>query len=279
MHTLQAIITGAIQGLSEFLPISSSAHIVFSNALYSLFTGHNLSAVAREEEIFFDIIVHLATLIAVLIYFFKDIKAIFKDSFAAIREKKQNKNCKILGCILITTIITCIMGLALQHSVEKLIVNPKIICFLLAITGFLLLGSEKLYKGNKEINWKNSILIGIAQGLAIFPGFSRSGFTIAAALFQGIERVEAARFSFLISIPIITLASLLYPVLELDIAKISTFNHKAIIFGFITSFIIGYLCIKYFMQLLKKITLKSFGYYCLVAAFAMFALFQFCYQL
>ena len=81
MQTLQAIITGAIQGLSEFLPISSSAHIVFSNTLYSLITGHNISAVASEEEIFFDIMVHLATLCAVIIYFFKNLKLIIKDSF------------------------------------------------------------------------------------------------------------------------------------------------------------------------------------------------------
>ena len=279
MQTLQAIITGAIQGLSEFLPISSSAHIVFSNTLYSLITGHNISTVASEEEIFFDIMVHLATLFAVIIYFFKNLKLIIKDSFQAILNKKQNENSKILCCILLTTLITCIMGLILQSSVEKLIVNPKIICILLSITGILLLLSEKFYKGNKEINFKNSVLIGIAQGLAIFPGFSRSGFTIAAALFQGVKRIDAARFSFLMSIPIIALASLIYPILELDISEIATFNHKAIILGFITSFIVGYLCIKYFMQLLKKITLRFFGCYCLVAAVLMFVLFQVGYHL
>ncbi len=279
MQTLQAIITGAVQGLSEFLPVSSSAHIVFSNTLYSLATGHQISSVANQEEIFFDIMVHLATLFAVLIYFFNDIKLIITDSFSAICNKKQNENSKILCCILLTTIITCIIGLLLEHIVEKLVVNPKTICFLLMITGIVLLGSEKMYKGNKKIDWKNSVLIGIAQGLAIFPGFSRSGFTIASALLQGIDRIQAARFSFLMSIPIIALASLVYPILELDMTEISAFNHKAIILGFLTSFIVGYLCIKYFMQLLKKFTLKSFGYYCLAVSFVMFVLFQFCYQL
>ena len=279
MQTLQAIITGAIQGLSEFLPVSSSAHIVFSNTLYGLITGHEISSTASCEEIFFDIIVHLGTLIAVLIYFFKDLKLIIKDSFIAVKNKKQNENSKIMCYILLTALITSIMGLLLQRSVEKLIVNPKIICILLSITGILLLYSEKIYKGNKNIDLKSSVLMAIAQGLAIFPGFSRSGFTIATALTQGIDRVQAARFSFLMSIPIILLASMLYPVFELDISEIANFNFKAITAGFIVSFVVGYLCIKYFMQLLKKITLKFFGYYCLVVSILMFALFQVCYRI
>ena len=279
MQTLQAIITGAVQGLSEFLPVSSSAHIVFSNTLYGLISGHEISSVASTEEIFFDIMVHLATLFAVIIYFFKDLKSIVKNSFIAIKEKKQNENSKTMCYILFTAIITCFMGLILEHSVEKLIVNPKIICFLLAITGIVLLISEKLYKGNKKINCKNSILIAIAQGLAIFPGFSRSGFTIAAALSQGINRVEAARFSFLMSIPIIIIASFVYPIMNIDLSEIFAFNHKAIFFGFLTSFIVGYLCIKYFMQMLKKITLKFFGYYCLVVSVVVFVLFQVCYRI
>jgi len=278
MHTLQAVITGAIQGLSEFLPISSSAHIVFSNTLYSLITGNELLDTASSEEIFFDIMVHLATLIAVVIYFFKDLKIIIQDSISAIQTKKQNKNYKTLIYIFIATLITGIMGIILQYRVEKLIVNPKIICIFLMITGFILLWSEKLYKGDKKIDLKSTLLIAIAQGLAIFPGFSRSGFTIAAALFLGINRIEAARFSFLISIPVIALASMCYPLLKLNLSDIAQFNFKAIILGFITSFIVGYLCIKYFMHLLKKITLKFFGYYCFAASVVMFLLFQFCYH-
>jgi undecaprenyl-diphosphatase len=279
MHTLQAVITGAIQGLSEFLPISSSAHIVFSNTLYELISGNTLPNIAKEEEIFFDIIIHLATLFAVIIYFFKDLKLIIKDSFLSIKQKTQNENSKILVCIIISTIITSVIGLILKKPVESLMVNPKIICFLLAVTGLILFGCEKMYRGDKEINIKNTILISIAQGLAIFPGFSRSGLTIAAALFQGVDRINAARFSFLMSIPIIALASLVYPILELDISEIATFNFKAIILGFLTSFIVGYFCIKYFMQLLKKITLKFFGYYCLFVSLLMFLLFQVCYHI
>lgn len=273
MHTLQATITGAIQGLSEFLPISSSAHIVFSNELYEIIANLKLDNV--QEEIFFSIIIHLATLIAVLIYFFKDLKEIFLGFFSAIKNKDyKNENFKLIIYITLTAIITGIIGLLIKGYAEKLMSNPQIICFLLFITGLILLTSEKFYKGNKEINLKNAILIAIAQGLAVLPGFSRSGLTISMALFCGIERVKAARFSFLMSIPIILLASMIYPLYELDFSQITTFNHKAMLLGFLTSFVVGYLCIKYFMKLLGHLSLRIFGYYCLVASVLMFVLFQ-----
>lgn len=280
MQTLQAAITGAIQGLSEFLPISSSAHIVFSTKLYTLISGHELANIANQEEIFFDIIVHLATLFAVVIYFFKDLKEIFKNSFCAIKEKNyQNKDLKLVGLIALSVIITGIIGLVLKSPVEGLLANPKLICIMLFITGLVLLLSEKMYKGNKEISLKSTILISIAQGLAVVPGFSRSGFTIATALFCGMDRIKAARFSFLMSIPVILLASMVYPMLELDFGQIMSFNLKAIFIGFLVSFVVGYLCIKYFMQLLGKISLRAFGYYCLVVSIGLFILFQVVYHL
>lgn len=278
MQTLQAVITGAMQGLSEFLPISSSAHIVFSNELYELITK-TAFITSKEEEIFFDIMVHLATLFAVLIYFFNDLKAILKDFFVSIKEKDyKNKNFLLTNYILLSTVITGIIGLIFKEKVEYFVQNPKYICFFLFITGLILLFSEKMYKGNKEINLKSSILIAIAQGLAIFPGFSRSGLTISTGLFLGLNRVEAARFSFLMSIPVILLASMIYPLMSLDFNLITTFNLKAIAIGFLVSFVVGYLCIKYFMKLLGKLTLKSFAYYCLVISPLMFFVFEAFYR-
>lgn len=279
MHTLQAIVTGTVQGLSEFLPISSSAHIVFSQKLYVLLSGMNFESINKQEEIFFDISVHLATLFAVLIYFYKDLKEIFKDFFKSIKAKDfQNYNFKIVNYIALSTIITGIIGLLIKNKVEKLIDYPQVVCALLLITGILLLLSEKFYKGDKKVSLKSSIFIAIAQGLAIFPGFSRSGFTMATALLNGINRVHAAKYSFLMSIPVIFLASLIYPLFELDLSQISEFNIKAIIIGFITAFIVGYLCIKYFMKLLSKISLRCFGYYCITVSITLFILFQFFYH-
>ncbi len=278
MQTIQAVITGAVQGLSEFLPISSSAHIVFSNKLYSLVT--NSGVLAHQEEIFFDILVHLATLAAVVIYFYNDLKTIIKGFFIALREKNYNsENYQLITYILITTIITGIIGLILKKPTESLIESPKIICILLFITGLVLFFSEKKYSGSEKISLKKAVLIGISQGLAIFPGFSRSGLTLACSLFQGLDRVSAARFSFLASIPVILLASLVYPLMELDFTQIANFNLKAMFLGSLTSFIVGYLCIKYFMQLISKISLKGFSYYCFIISIVMFLLFQFYYHM
>lgn len=279
MHTLQAIITGAIQGLSEFLPISSSAHIVFSNELYELITKTNVLQEVSQEEIFFNIMVHLATLFAVVIYFFKDLKKIFKDYLLSIKDKNfKDNNFKLVNYIMLTTVITGVIGLLIKDKVEQLISDPQRICFLLLTTGLILLFSEKFYKGDKKLSLKTAIFVAIAQGLAVFPGFSRSGLTISCAIFNGMNRVEAARFSFLMSIPVIFLASLIYPLFELDFASIATFNHKAIILGFLTSFVVGYLCIKYFMKLLGQLSLRIFGYYCLIVGCVMFGLFQFYYH-
>ncbi len=279
MQTVQAVITGAIQGLSEFLPISSSAHIVFSHELYGLLTGAPISQEINQEEIFFDILVHLATLFAVIIYFFKDLKNIFTEFFKSVKEKNYNsENTKLVGYIALSVIITGIIGLILKEKVEFLTANPQIVCFLLMGTGFILLFSEKMYKGDKQLSLKTAIWVSIAQGLAVFPGFSRSGLTISTALLCGMKRVEAARFSFLMSIPVILLASLVYPLMELNFNQILTFNLKALLIGSFTAFVVGYLCIKYFMKLLGKLSLRSFGYYCLVASVVMFFVFQFFYH-
>ncbi len=279
MHTLQAIITGSIQGLSEFLPISSSAHIVFSNELYGLITKTAVEGAVSQEEIFFDIMVHLATLFAVIIYFFNDLKNIFSSFFKALKEKNyQDENFKLFNYIALSTVITGIIGLALKDRVEFIIAMPQLICILLFITGIILLLSEKMYKGNEKVSLKKSIFIAIAQGLAVFPGFSRSGLTISTALFQGMDRIQAARFSFLMSIPVIFLASLIYPLVELDFSQILTFNLKAIFLGSLASFVVGYLCIKYFMKLLGRLSLRTFGYYCLIIAVVMFSVFQFFYH-
>ena len=280
MNEIQAILVGFIQGLSEFLPISSSAHIVFASSLYKLIAGISLPAVAPSEEVFFDIVVHLATLFAVLIFFREEIKEILVGFFSGLKNKKyDDNNFKIGLYIIITTGITGVIGLLIKDFAHSLVSNPKIVSLLLVLTGFILLFSEKFKKENKEINLKSAIIIAIAQGLAVFPGLSRSGLTISSAIFQGIDRVKAAKFSFLMSIPVIILASLIYPLLELNIAEIQTFNFKAIILGFITAFVSGYICIKYFMNFLGKSSLKSFAYYCFGCGLVMFLIFSLCHHL
>lgn len=277
MQTLQAVIVGAIQGISEFLPISSSAHIVFAQSIYKLATGNATLDTVAAQEVFFDIIVHLATLLAVLIFFRKDIIDIIKALYYGIKNKNYTDSDFKTGVFIIAaTPVTCIIALLLKEPTHALLENPKIVSLFLIGTGFILYFSEKLKSKNREIDLKTSLWTGLAQGLAIFPGLSRSGLTIATQVFLGVDRVKAARFSFLMSIPIILGASMVYPLLNMDFSQATNINVKAFFWGFLTSFATGYLCVKYFMSLLGKVTLKCFSYYCFAAGVAMFVLFSVC---
>lgn len=280
MQTLQAVIVGAIQGISEFLPISSSAHIVFAQSIYKLATGNATLDTVAAQEVFFDIIVHLATLLAVLIFFRKDIIDIIKALYYGIKNKNYTDGDFKTGVFIIAaTPVTCIIALLLKEPTHALLENPKIVSLFLIGTGFILYFSEKLKSKNREIDLKTSLWTGLAQGLAIFPGLSRSGLTIATQVFLGVDRVKAARFSFLMSIPIILGASMVYPLLDMDFSQAANINVKAFFWGFLTSFATGYLCVKYFMKLLGKVTLKCFSYYCFVVGALMFLLFSICHHL
>lgn len=264
MQTLQAIIMGAVQGLTEFLPVSSSGHIVISSAFYKMLTGAEI--VVTNEEIFFDILIHLSTLFAVIIYFFGDIKNILSNFYTAAKEKNyKSDNFLFVIYILIATFITGVFGLFTKEAAHNLTENPFIVSIFIIITGCVLLISEKIKKDeNKKTDIKTALVVGLFQGFAVMPGLSRSGMTISSAMFMGLKRFDAARFSFILSIPIILLASFIYPLLTFDLKDIANFNYQALISGMVTSFITGYFCIKYFMNFLKNNNLKCFAYYCFV---------------
>ena len=267
MDLIQSILMGIVQGLSEFLPISSSAHLVFTSNFYKVFKGIEIVQ-ESNQEVFLDIMLHLGTLIAVLIFFRKDIMNIVKALYFGLKNKDYSeKNFKTGVYIILGTVITVLIAFPLNEVAEFLVFKPAIVGGLLIFTGCLLLFSEwygKRIKDKKEINLKSSILIAIAQGLAALPGFSRSGLTIATGLLNGQERKTAAEYSFLLSIPIILGASMVYPLIKLDFAEVVTYNWVAIIVGTIVSAIVGYLCIKYFLKFVAKFSLGIFGYYCLM---------------
>lgn len=272
MNFIQAILMGIVQGLSEFLPISSSAHLVFTSNFYKVIK--NIPIVqSSNEEVFFDIMVHLGTLIAVLIFFRKDILNILEAMWHALKNKDwSDKEAKLGLYICVGTIITIVLALPINEIAEKLVYKPAIVGGLLFITGFTLLYSEykskKLEKKTDNVDLKTSILIGLAQGLAALPGFSRSGWTIATGLFCGLDRITSARYSFLLSIPIILGASMVYPLVKIDVHEAVGYNWSAIIAGTVVSGITGYLCIKYFMRFISKFSLAIFGYYCIIAGIA-----------
>lgn len=267
MNLIQAILMGIVQGLSEFLPISSSAHLVFTSNFYKVFKGIEIIQ-ESNQEIFLDIMLHFGTLIAVLIFFRKEIWEILKALCMSCKTRDfSDKNSKLGLYILLGTVVTVIIALPIEKVAEFLVYSPAVVGILLVFTGFVLFYSEyrsKKIATKEQVDLKTSIWMAVAQGLAALPGFSRSGWTIATGLFNGLDRLTAARYSFLLSIPIILGASMVYPFLKIDLAEAMTYNWQAIIWGTIASGVVGYLCIKYFLKFVAKFSLAIFGYYCVI---------------
>ncbi|MFW6034852.1 MAG: undecaprenyl-diphosphate phosphatase [Halothermotrichaceae bacterium] len=247
MNLIKVIIIGIVQGLTEFLPVSSSGHLVLALNLLGI----------KETQLTFVVFLHFGTLIPIFIIFWEDIKGI-------ITFKKEKR--RLIWLILVGIIPTGLMGYFFEDFFTGFFESTLFVGYMLLITGFLLYISERLttVKINiSQMKEHNAIIIGIAQGLAIFPGISRSGSTIVASLFQGLDRDSAARYSFLISIPVILGASLL----ELKATILGGMEVSSwwfIIVGTITAAISGYFAIKYLLHLLKKRKLTIFAYYCWV---------------
>ena len=270
---------GLIQGLTEFLPVSSSGHLVLTSSLYKYFTNNEFM-LGSGEEVFFDIILHVGTLLAVLIFFKDDIIKITKEFVnACIKKDFSNTEAKLALFILIGTFFTILIAYPLKIVSEKLINLPYIVGIFIFITGCILyiseFMSEKIKEKTDKMDMKKAILIGLAQGFASLPGISRSGSTISTGVFLGLDRVTCARYSFLLSIPIIIGASMFYPVLELDLSEIANYNWISIMTGFFVSFVSGFLCVKYFLKFLAKHSMKVFAYYCWVVGALMFIFFKF----
>lgn len=279
MDFIQAIISGIVQGLTEFLPVSSTGHLVLASAAYKFVSGKSF-VTTGQEEIFFDIMLHFGTLIALLIYFRQDITRLTKVFFAAIKDKTFAKDSEsmIPVYIVIGTFATAALVLPLKDWFEADMNNPSIVGIQIMITGLLLFFTEfwssRMSKTTNLLDWKKAIFIGLAQGIAVSPGISRSGATIAAGLVAGLDRVTSARFSFLLSIPIIFLAIVFDIGDQFKQGDIFTFNWTAIIAGTLLSAIVGYYCVKYFIIYLSKHRIDVFAYYCLAIGLFMFLFFR-----
>jgi len=251
MELLKAIIIGLIQGFTEFLPISSSGHLVLSK--YFLNFG-------EVSDISFEIFVHLGTLIAVLIYFRNDLLDLLK-SVIYFRNPNYKDNRKIILWLLIVTLITGIVGYICKGFIEILL-NPLLVAIMIAITGGILFISDKIKEkelNSSELNIKKSLIIGLGQALAITPGISRSGTTITFALLTGLKRKHAATFSFLLSIPAVLGANILEYKTHIAIDTSQMLIYLA---GFFAAFVSGYLVINLLIKLIVKAKLCYFSYYC-----------------
>lgn len=259
MNLLQAIVLGIVQGLTEFLPISSSGHLI----LFPFYMGWKING---SENIPFYVIVHVGTLVAVLAYFRRDVKLLLTAFYRSTVERKigDDPHRRLAWFLIIGTLPAGIIYIVLNKILKEALETPMLVGIFLIITGFLLVVSERIGKRGvsiRDMRMADAIFVGIAQGFAILPGISRSGSTIAAGLFRGLTREEAARFSFLLSIPVIIAGTLEE---FLDLAKGFSHSTEAIILvaGFLTAAITGYLAIKYFIEFLKKYSLNAFALYC-----------------
>ncbi len=278
METIQAIFMGIMQGLTEFLPISSSGHLVLVSSIYKVLYGHEL-LFTGDQEVFLDIILHLGSLLAVFMFFWQDIVTILREFNKAIKTRDfSSPEAKLPIYLVVGTFFTVLLAFPLKEIVEKTVASPFAVGCFLIVTGFVLLFSENLstkIKHDNTITMKKAIIIGLAQGIAAFPGLSRSGMTMAAGLLTGLDRVTSARYSFLLSILVILGTSMVYPLIKFSPEQLLTFSWNSIIIGFFFSWIVGYFCIKYFLQFLQKYSLRYFATYCFVVGLFMSIAFHF----
>lgn len=235
------IFLGIIQGVTEFLPVSSSAHLIILQRLLRI----------SGNEVAMSVILHLGTALSLLIYFFKDILKLFGDI-------------KLLALIIIVTIITGIIGISGKEFFESLFTSYKLAAVALIATGTILILTKKFMDGKRlNLNIKDASLLGLMQGLAIIPGISRSGITISTLLFRKIDRQTCFKLSFLASIPAIFGATLV-EARKIDfVLQVNLIN---LIVGFIFSLLTGLISLWVLKLVLRKARLYYFGYYCIFAA-------------
>ena len=262
MELYQGIILGIIQGLTEFLPVSSSGHLVLGQIFFGI----------TESQLPFDISVHMGTLLAVLVVYASDIRAILVSVFGFISKAvtlkpithllKEDKNLQLAGLIIIGSIPTAFIGLILKQFEHILFASEVLVGFMLILTGTILWTSKNFYfsKSKKDgFSIKKALIIGVGQGLAVIPGISRSGTTIALGMFLGLDRHNAAKFSFLLSIPAILGAQILS---IKDMINSGLVIDSITIYATIVSFITGLLALKLLLSLVHAGRFHLFAPYC-----------------
>lgn len=264
MEPLNILLLSFVQGLTEFLPISSSAHLILLPRIFGF----------RDQGLAFDVSVHLGSLLAVVIYFRLEITMILRDFLQSLTPGgKRTENSRIAWMIILATVPIVIIGAAFKSIVETDLRSLIVIAATTILFGLLLYWFD--VKGRKtrdeySVRGKDALIIGLFQTLAIIPGTSRSGITITAGLMLGLTREAASRFSFLLAIPTILMSGGL---VTLDLVQAdSPVNWNELLFGAALSFISAYLCIHYFLKLIERIGMLPFVIYRLILGMALILL-------
>ena len=256
MSIIEAILLGILQGATEFLPVSSSGHLVLFPAIFGM-TQPSLSLIA---------IAHEGTLLAVLIYFRHDLWDILKALLDGIRQRDPlgSSNARLGWYIAVGTIPAVAAGLLLEDSFEKVFGNPTAVAVCLLITAGLLVMAERLLTGKKmlaEMSWTDAVVIGLFQMLALLPGISRSGSTITAGIWRGLNRATSARYSFLLGVPVILGAGVLALSDIVGSGNIAS-QWPVFLATFLAAAVTGYACIYFLLTWLRSHTLYIFAVYC-----------------
>lgn len=252
MSELDALLLGIIQGLTEFLPVSSSGHLELGKAILG-------DTSLPSESLLFTVVVHFATALSTIVVYRKDILDILKGLF----QFKWNDDLKFSLKIILSMIPAAVVGVLFDEEIEALFNgNILFVGFMLIVTALLLWLADKAKDTNKNVSFPNALTIGISQAIAILPGISRSGATISTAVLLGIDKTKAARFSFLMVVPLI-LGKIAKDIMSGDITTTSS-NNLVLIIGFISAFVAGLVACTWMIKLVKKSKLSYFAIYCLV---------------
>lgn len=263
MTLIQSILLGIIQGLTEFLPISSSAHLVITPYIL----GWNIP---EESAFIFDVLVQLGTLVAVIAYFWRDLIAIMKAFVLGLWHKQPFTEAQSrLGWLLIAATIPAVLaGMLFKNLVEQAFSSPPTTAIFLIITAAFLVIAERLGKKIRHIEhlkWEDALVIGLFQAISLFPGISRSGSTITGGMLRSFDRNSAARFSFLMSVPVMLGAGGLAVI---DLIQLPDFASQlpTLLVGFVVAMVVGYFSIRWLLGYLTRHSFYGFAAYCLVAS-------------
>ena len=252
MEIIDAIILGIIQGLTEFLPVSSSGHLELGKAIL----GDQSLA---EESLLFTVVLHFATALSTMVVFRKDILELIKGAL----KFKWNEDLQFISKIVLSMIPAVIVGLFFEEQLEQLFGgNILLVGFMLLVTAALLFFADKAKDTNKKVSFKNAFIIGISQAIAMLPGISRSGATISTSVLLGNDKTKAARFSFLMVVPLI-FGKIAKDVLSGDLSY-DTGNFATLSIGFVAAFIAGLFACTWMISLVKKSKLTYFAIYCAI---------------
>lgn len=261
MTFLQSFVLGVIQGLTEFIPVSSTAHLLI---------GQYLLGIPSSDRIFsFNVIIQLGTVLALLLFFWKDLWSILRAFITGILEKKPFDTYESLvgWLVIVATVPALVVGFLLKDVMDNLFSNPMLIAGIRLLVSATLLGIVEYYGTHnrtlESVSWQDAIVIGFFQVLAIFPGASRSGSTIAGGIVRGFDRPSAARMAFLMSAPILTAAGL-YESVKVIIMPNTTEFLPYLLVGLITAGVVGWLSISWLMNFLRNHSIYLFAGYCAV---------------